>query len=78
MAAPIVGGLGTLGGPLVGALVLTLLGETMTTLTSAIHIDGIKQWSYGAVLLAIVVLRPGGLWPWLAERLKLATREARP
>ena len=77
MSAPIVGGLGTLGGPLVGALVLTVLGEAMTSLTSAIHIDGIKQWCYGAMLLAIVVLRPGGIWPWLAERLGLA-REPSP
>ena len=77
MSAPIVGGLGTLGGPLLGAFVLTVLGETMTTLTSTIHLDGLKQWCYGAVLLAIVVLRPGGIWPWLAERLGLA-RERRP
>jgi branched-chain amino acid transport system permease protein len=75
MSAPIVGGLGTLGGPLVGAFLLTVLGESMTSLTAGIHIDGIKQWSYGAVLLAIVVLRPGGIWPWLAERLKLVTRD---
>ena len=77
MSAPIVGGLGTLMGPLVGAFVLTLLGETMTTLTASIHIDGIKQWCYGAVLLAIVVLQPGGIWPWLAERLGLASLEPR-
>ena len=76
MSAPIVGGLGTLGGPLLGAFVLTVLGETMTTLTSAIHLDGLKQWCYGAVLLAIVVLRPGGIWPWLAERIGVA-REPR-
>ncbi len=75
MSAPIVGGLGTLGGPLVGAFLLTVLGETMTSLTAGIHVDGIKQWSYGAVLLAIVVLQPGGIWPWLAERLRLGTRE---
>ena len=78
MSAPIVGGLGTLGGPLVGAFVLTILGESMTALTSVVHIDGIKQWSYGAVLLAIVVLQPDGLWPWLARRLKLASREPGP
>jgi len=77
MSAPIVGGLGTLGGPLLGAFVLTVLGETMTTLTSTIHLDGLKQWCYGAVLLAIVVLRPGGIWPWLAERIGIA-REPRP
>jgi branched-chain amino acid transport system permease protein len=78
MSAPIVGGLGTLCGPLVGALLLTVLGETMTSLTAGIHIDGIKQWSYGAVLLAIVVLRPGGIWPWLAERLGFVTRDPAP
>jgi len=78
MSAPIVGGLGTLGGPLVGAFLLTVLGETMTALTAGIHIDGIKQWSYGAVLLAIVVLQPGGIWPWLSERLGLAVREGEP
>ena len=77
MSAPIVGGLGTLGGPLLGAFVLTVLGETMSTLTSAIHLDGLKQWCYGAVLLAIVVLRPGGIWPWLAERIGVG-REPRP
>jgi branched-chain amino acid transport system permease protein len=77
MSAPIVGGLGTLGGPLLGAFVLTVLGETMTTLTSTIHLDGLKQWCYGAVLLAIVVLRPGGIWPWLAERIGVS-REPRP
>ena len=78
MSAPIVGGLGTLGGPLVGAFLLTVLGEAMTSLTAGIHIDGLKQWSYGAVLLAIVVLRPGGIWPWLVERLRLVTRDASP
>ncbi len=78
MSAPIVGGLGTLGGPLVGAFLLTVLGEAMTTVTAGIHLDGIKQWSYGAALLAIVVLRPGGVWPWIAERLKLVTRDRAP
>ena len=78
MSAPIVGGLGTLGGPIVGAFVLTMLGEGMTSLTGGIHIDGIKQWCYGAVLLAIVVLQPGGIWPWLADRLGLVSREPEP
>jgi branched-chain amino acid transport system permease protein len=78
MSAPIVGGLGTLVGPLLGAFVLTVLGESMTALTAGIHIDGIKQFSYGAVLLLIVVLQPGGLWPWLAARLGFAATEDRP
>ncbi|HVM81019.1 MAG TPA: branched-chain amino acid ABC transporter permease [Stellaceae bacterium] len=69
MSGPIVGGLGTLIGPLLGAFLLTGLGEAMTALTGSLHIDGIKQFAYGAVLLVIVVLQPGGIWPWLARRL---------
>jgi len=75
MSAPIVGGLGTLFGPIFGAFVLTVLGESMTGLTAALHIDGIKQWFYGAVLLLIVALQPGGLWPWVAAWLGLADRK---
>jgi branched-chain amino acid transport system permease protein len=72
ISGPIVGGLGTLMGPILGGFVLTSLGETMTALTEHLHIDGIKQFAYGAVLLLIVMLRPGGLWPWLASRLGFA------
>jgi branched-chain amino acid transport system permease protein len=78
MAAPIVGGLGTLFGPLLGAFALTALGESMTTLTASLHLDGIKQWCYGAVLLLIVALQPGGIWPWLARQLGFDGEERVP
>ncbi len=71
MIGPIVGGIGTLIGPLVGAFMLTTLGETMTTLSSSFEIAGLKQWFYGAVLLAIVALKPSGLWPWMRDALGL-------
>jgi branched-chain amino acid transport system permease protein len=71
VTAPIIGGLGTLIGPILGAFVLTLLGEAMTSLSSDFAIDGLKQWCYGATLLAIVALQPAGLWPWLHARLGL-------
>ena len=74
ISGPIVGGLGTLMGPVLGAFVLTSLGEIMTAATQQLQIDGIKQFAYGAVLLLIVMLRPGGLWPWLAARLGFAKR----
>ena len=76
MLGPIVGGLGTLFGPILGAFVLTALGESFTALTAEIRLDGIKQLLYGLTLLAIVALRPSGLWPWLRERLGL--EEERP
>lgn len=65
ITAPIIGGLGTLFGPILGAFVLTTLGEAMTSLTGSFEISGLKQWFYGAALLAIVALQPSGLWPWL-------------
>lgn len=71
MTAPIIGGLGTLFGPVLGAFVLTFLGEGMTSVSNIVGIDGLKQWFYGAALLAIVALQPSGLWPWLRSRLDL-------
>jgi branched-chain amino acid transport system permease protein len=71
ITAPIIGGLGTLFGPILGAFVLTTLGETMTSLAGSFDVNGLKQWCYGAVLLAIVALQPAGLWPWLRRLLGL-------
>jgi branched-chain amino acid transport system permease protein len=71
ITAPIIGGLGTLFGPILGAFVLTTLGEVMTALTRSFEIDGLKQWFYGAALLLIVALQPAGLWPWLKHLLRL-------
>ena len=66
--APIIGGLGTLFGPIVGAVVLTGLGEIFTDLSELFHISGIKQIFYGLALLIIVMYRPAGVWPWIADR----------
>ena len=69
--APNIGGVGTLFGPVLGAFVLTLMGETATWVleTLGFALPGAKQVIYGFALLIIVVLRPEGLWPWLARRL---------
>jgi branched-chain amino acid transport system permease protein len=71
--APIIGGLGTLIGPIIGAFILTPVGEALIALTEAlgIAVPGIKQVFYGIVLIAIVCLLPGGVWPWLAAKLRL-------
>jgi branched-chain amino acid transport system permease protein len=71
ITAPIVGGLGTLFGPILGAFVLTVISEAMTSLSSSLGVNGLKQWIYGATLLVIVMLQPAGLWPWLKARLRL-------
>jgi branched-chain amino acid transport system permease protein len=72
--APIIGGLGTLFGPIVGAVVLTGLGEVFTDASDYLHIAGIKQIFYGLALLVIVMFRPAGLWPWIADRLGFGER----
>jgi branched-chain amino acid transport system permease protein len=74
--APIIGGLGTLFGPIVGAVVLTGLGEAFTDLGEVLGIPGIKQIFYGLALLIIVMYRPAGVWPWLAAKLGLSERRS--
>jgi branched-chain amino acid transport system permease protein len=73
---PIVGGLGTVFGPVVGAFVLTPLGEALIALTARLGIDapGAKAVFYGLTLIAIIYVRPNGIWPWLARILGLKER----
>jgi branched-chain amino acid transport system permease protein len=71
ITAPIIGGMGTLFGPIVGAFLLTTMGEAMTDFGAAFGVPGLKQWLYGGALVAIVLLQPAGVWPWLRDRLGL-------
>lgn len=70
----VVGGVGTLFGPILGAFVLTALGEVLTSLTKGMGIDGIKSFFWGLCVAAIVLFRPSGLWPWLSQVLGLSNR----
>ena len=73
---PIVGGIGTLFGPILGAFVLTGLAETLNTALGALGLDfpGAKQVFYGICLLLVVVALPEGVWPWLARRVGVGER----
>jgi branched-chain amino acid transport system permease protein len=68
---PIIGGIGTLFGPILGAFVLTGLAESVTSIMSALGFDlpGAKQVFYGICLLLVVLALPEGIWPPLARRL---------
>src|SRR6185295_9946411 len=70
---PIIGGIGTLFGPILGAAVLTLLADGITEELAALgwEIPGVKQVFYGLVLLAVVMFLPNGIWPALARRFGL-------
>ena len=76
---PIIGGIGTLFGPIVGAFLLTALSETLheAMLGFGIDVPGIKQVFYGICLLLVVMFLPDGVWPPLAKRLGLALRGRR-
>jgi branched-chain amino acid transport system permease protein len=67
----VIGGVGTLFGPILGATLLTLLSEGVTEALAALgwEIPGAKQVVYGVVLLGVVVFLPQGIWPPLAQRL---------
>jgi branched-chain amino acid transport system permease protein len=70
---PIIGGLGTLFGPILGAVVLQLLAEALREAVAAIGLEvpGLTQVFYGLCLLVVVMFLPNGIWPPLARRLGL-------
>ncbi len=70
----VVGGVGTLFGPIFGALLLTPLGEVLTAATSDVGIPGIKEFVWGLVVAAIVLVQPAGLWPLVYRALGLGRR----
>jgi branched-chain amino acid transport system permease protein len=67
--APVIGGIGTLVGPVLGAAILTLLGDLSTELLDLLgsEIPGVKQVLYGCVLLIVVWYLPHGVWPSLSR-----------
>jgi branched-chain amino acid transport system permease protein len=70
---PIIGGIGTLFGPILGAFVLTGLAEALRSGMTGFGVDlpGATQVFYGICLLIVVVALPDGVWPPLARRLGL-------
>lgn len=71
---PIIGGLGTLFGPIVGAALLVVIGDGATEIIAALGWDapGVKQLLYGLMLFLVVIFLPRGVWPPLAQKLKLS------
>jgi branched-chain amino acid transport system permease protein len=61
------GGIGTISGPLLGALVLEALQEKLTQTFST---DGLYLIIYGALFLVVILLMPRGIVPTVAGRLR--------
>jgi len=70
---PIIGGIGTLFGPIVGAFLLTGLAESLREIMLRLGVDvpGIKQVFYGICLLVVIMFLPEGVWPPLKKKLGL-------
>lgn len=66
LLAPIVGGLGTVWGPLLGAAVLHLLGETTRGLVAAL--PGVSLIVYGVLLVLMILFLPRGIIGLVARR----------
>jgi branched-chain amino acid transport system permease protein len=78
---PIVGGVGSLFGPIFGAFLLTPLGEFITwsidfmkengIIDPSLKLNGLKLFIWGIVVVLIVLFKPRGLWPWVRDKLRL-------
>ena len=75
---PIIGGIGTLFGPILGAFLLTGLAEILHEILVAfgVEVPGARQVFYGLCLLVVVIALPDGVWPWLARVLGVAERRS--
>lgn len=65
LLAPIIGGVGTVFGPLLGALVVKALGEIAKHVTGSA--PGLDLVIYGVVLVIVVWLSPNGIAGWVAR-----------
>jgi branched-chain amino acid transport system permease protein len=74
--APIVGGLGTLFGPIIGAFVVVPINELSRDLAQSFSVNGLNLLIYGVLLMTVIKIAPQGCWPWLARRLRLAAATA--
>jgi branched-chain amino acid transport system permease protein len=74
---PVIGGVGTLFGPVIGAFLLTGLSEGLNNLLSGLGLDtpGATRVFYGVCLLLVIMVLPHGVWPPIARLLRLDRRE---
>jgi branched-chain amino acid transport system permease protein len=66
LLAPIIGGIGTVYGPLLGALMVKTLGEATKLVTG--HAPGLDLVIYGGVLVLVVAFAPRGIAGLLRRR----------
>jgi branched-chain amino acid transport system permease protein len=77
---PVIGGVGTLFGPVIGAFLLTGLSEGLQNLLTAYGLDipGVTRVFYGVCLLFVVTILPHGIWPPIARLLRVDKQRKEP
>jgi branched-chain amino acid transport system permease protein len=78
----IIGGLGTVFGPVLGAIVMTPLGEFLRSYLGAMH-QGLNFFIYGLILIGVVMVIPGGIFSafaplWKSRNPRLDNAELAP
>jgi branched-chain amino acid transport system permease protein len=69
------GGIATIAGPVLGALILVPLGETLHAQLAS-RLPGIQGVVFGAAIIAVVLIAPEGILPWITAR-RQKRRQAR-
>src|SRR5260370_21853055 len=67
MIVALFGGIATVAGPVIGALILVHLGETLHAERGS-RIPGIQGVVFGAAIMIVVLLAPEGILPWIQTR----------
>jgi branched-chain amino acid transport system permease protein len=66
----IIGGLGTVAGPIVGAFILMPLSEFLRAWLGGSY-SGLHLALYGVILIVVVIMMPEGIVVWFNERVRL-------
>ena len=73
LIAPIIGGLGSLFGPIVGAFFVVPLMEASNVLGQSTGLFGVNTLIYGVVILFVIAFLPEGIWPRVVGYLRSKT-----
>jgi branched-chain amino acid transport system permease protein len=79
IVAPIIGGLGTIVGPLIGAVFVILISELAGDIGQATGLAGLNSFVYGIAMILVIVFMPDGIWPALrSAAVRLMPARSRP
>jgi branched-chain amino acid transport system permease protein len=70
LIGPVVGGLGTTFGPLIGSLAAIPLNHLMSAIGDNLRIPGLNNITYGIVFILVVWFLPDGIWPAIVRLCK--------